>query len=59
MARRHKSTAEVEMGVEVSTCSATEATRDSIADMKLEVAVPLVSDTKRVLGEHAGEGLPS
>jgi hypothetical protein len=59
MAQRHTPTAEVEMGVEVSTDSATEATRHSIADMKLEVAVGLVSDLKRVVAEHDEERLPS
>jgi hypothetical protein len=47
------------MGVGVSTDSATEATRDSIAEMKLELAVPPVSDLGRVVGEQAGEGLTS
>jgi hypothetical protein len=59
MAQRDTPTAEVEMGVEVSTDSATEAKVDSVADTKYEVVVPLVSDVHRVFTEQAGEGLPS
>jgi hypothetical protein len=59
----HGSTAQINRGgrdgVEVSTDSATEATRDSIADTKLEVAVPPVSHLERAVAEHTGQGLPS
>jgi hypothetical protein len=59
MAQRHTPTTEVEMGVEVSSDSATEAARDSIAETKLEVAVQPVSDLGRVVAEQAAEGLRS
>jgi hypothetical protein len=47
MAERHRPTAEVEMSAQSSRDSATEAPRDSIADMKLEVVGLPVTNVDR------------
>jgi hypothetical protein len=50
---------EFEMGLEVSTNSATEAAGGSIAELQLGVAVAPASDVDRVVEEPAREGLPA
>jgi hypothetical protein len=47
------------MGVEVSSDSATEAARRSIAEMQLAVVVARASDVDGVVEEPAREGLPA
>ena len=44
------------MGVEVSSDSASEAARNSIADMKLELAAPTISDVDGLVAWQAGQG---